>query len=198
MKKIELIFLLNVLFAIVAVLVNYPMAGQFLVVSVGILSVFYMYLGFTIFCDIPLSKMFKKETYADINKNRIVGAFALGMGISASLIGLLFKVLMWPNSQTQLQIGLVGLIVAGGISVWRFVLNKSDFYIRVFIRLAIYIPVTAISLFIPKYAILEYQYRNYPAYVEAFKTNSENPNDPELQMQLDEAWKEMNKVETKP
>lgn len=195
MKKIELIFILTVLFAIIAVVINYPMAGQLLVASVGILSVFYMYLGFTIFCDISFRMIFKKESYAAINKTRIVGAFALGMTISASLIGLLFKVMMWPNAQIELYIGLAGLIIASGVSIWRYAIKKSDFYTRIFKRLAIYIPITVMSIFMPKYAILEYQYRDYPEFVETYKVSAEHPNDAELKEQLDKAWKEMDKLE---
>lgn len=195
MKKFELVFISTVVMAVIAVLVNYPMAGQLLVVSVGILSVFYMYLGFAVLCDIPFQKLFSKESYTNINKIRIVGAFALGMAISASLIGLLFKVMMWPNANTELLIGLLGLLTALGVSIWRYVLNKSEFYIRVFKRLALYIPITTLSIFIPKYAILEYQYKEYPKYVEAFKANSEDPNDPVLQEQLDKAWEDMYKQE---
>ena len=195
MKKFELIFVITVIVAIIAVVINYPMAPQFLVVSVGVLSVFYMYLGFAVLCDIPFRDLFKRASYADINKTRIVGAFALGMTISASLIGVLFKVLMWPNANTELLIGLMGLLIAGGVSIWRYSLNKSDFYLRVFKRLVLYVPVTIIGIFIPQYAILEYQYKDYPAYVEPFKANNENPDNPELQQQLEKAWEEMKESE---
>jgi hypothetical protein len=195
MKKFELIFILTVLGAIIAVLVNYPMASQILVVSLSLLSIFYMYIGFAVFLDIPFRELFGKNRFGQINKQRIVGAFALGIALSASLIGVLFKILIWPNATIQLLIGLSGLTVVGALSIWRYTFNKSEFYHRIFIRLALYIPLIVFSIFIPKYAILEYQYREFPEYVEAFKAQNENPSDPELQRKLDHFWNEMYKKE---
>lgn len=191
MKKFELIFLLTVIGAVLAVLINYPMATQILVVSISILSVFYMYIGFAVFLDIPFRELFGKNRFGQISKQRIVGAFALGIALSASLIGLLFKILIWPNATIQLLIGLSGLVLIGALSIWRYMFNKSQFYHRVFIRLALYIPIIVFAIFIPKYAVLEYQYRDYPEYIEAFKAKNENPDDAELQQNLDQAWKEM-------
>jgi hypothetical protein len=195
MKKFELIFILTVITAALAVLINYPMATQILIVSISLLSVFYLYVGFAVFLDIPFQKLFSKDRFGQINKPRIVGAVALGVALSASLIGILFKLLIWPNAKTQLLIGLSGLILIGAPSIWRYTLNKSAFYHRIFTRLALYIPLIACAIFIPKYAMLEHQYQDYPQYVNAFKANHEQPNDPELQKQLDQAWEEMYKKE---
>ena len=106
MKKFELIFILTVITAALAVLINYPMATQILIVSISLLSVFYLYVGFAVFLDIPFQKLFSKDRFGQINKPRIVGAVALGVALSASLIGILFKLLIWPNAKTQLLIGL--------------------------------------------------------------------------------------------
>lgn len=185
MKKIELVFGLSALIASILNLFDYPMSTQLLIVSIGNLSIFYMYLGIPLFNHIPFRKMFSRSSYEGISKLRFIGSLALGLSFSATLIGLLFKLMIWPNANIELLIGLSGLFIGLWVAIWRYQKRPSEFYLDIFKRIAIFIVLAIVGLALPKYAILEFKYSDYPDYVEAFKARSERPNSTELTEKLE-------------
>lgn len=186
MKKIELILGLTAVIAAVLNLFDYPMSTQLLIVSIGNLSLFYMYLSIPLFNQIPVRKIFSRTSYEAISKGRFIGSLVVGLTFSAALIGLLFKLMIWPIAVTELLIALSGLLIAFGVSIWRYRLSQDTFYINLFKRMAVFLVLVIVGLAIPKYAILEFKYAAYPAYIEAFKARSENPNSEELTKKLEE------------
>lgn len=186
MKKIELILGLTAVIAAVLNLFDYPMSTQLLIVSIGNLSLFYMYLSIPLFNQIPVRKIFSRTSYEAISKWRFIGSLVVGLTFSAALIGLLFKLMIWPIAVTELLIALSGLLIAFGVSIWRYRLSQDTFYINLFKRMAVFLVLVIVGLAIPKYAILEFKYAAYPAYIEAFKARSENPNSEELTKKLEE------------
>lgn len=186
MKKIEIIFGLTALIAAILSLFDYPMSTQLLIVSIGNLSIFYMYLSIPLFNAIPARKMFSRASYEGISKGRFIGSLALGLTFSAALIGLLFKLMIWPNALVEMLIALLGLLIALAVSIQRYRLKKDSFYLGVFKRIAIFLILVVVGIAIPKYAVLEFKYADYPKYIEAFKARNEQPNDKELLEKLEE------------
>lgn len=180
MKKIELVLGFSALISAILNLFDYPMSAQLLIVSIGNLSIFYMYLGIPLLNNIPFRKIFQRASYEGISKLRFIGALALGLTLSASLLGLLFKLMLWPNANLELVIGFSGLCIALGVAIWRYLKNNDSFYMGVFKRIAIFMVLVVGGLAIPKYAVLEFKYSEYPGYVEAFIQRNEHPNNKEF------------------
>ena len=185
MKKIEFILGSTTLIAIILNLFDYPMSTPLLLVSIGNLSLFYMYLSMPLFNDIPVREMFSRSSYEGISKGRFIGSLAVGLTFSATLIGLLFKLMIWPNAIIELLISLTGLSIGLGIGIWRYRMQQDDFYLKLFRRIAAFFVLAILGLVLPKYAILEFKYANYPSYIEAFKARSENPNNEKLMENLE-------------
>lgn len=185
MKKIELILGLTTLIAAVLNLFDYPMSTQLLIVSIGNLSLFYMYLSIPLFNEIPVRRMFSRASYEGISKGRFIGSLAVGLTFSAALIGLLFKLMIWPNAILELLLALVGLLIGLAVGIWRYRLAQDVFYTRLFKRIGIFLVLVILGLALPKYAILEFKYSEFPSYIEAFKARSDNPNNVELTEHLE-------------
>jgi hypothetical protein len=77
MKKFELIFVVLGLVSILLNLFLIPFANLFMLLSLSILSVFYLYFSFAFFNGIQLRNIFKKVAYTDVSALRIVGALYL-------------------------------------------------------------------------------------------------------------------------
>lgn len=180
MRKIEIVLGLSALISAILNLFDYPMSTQLLLVSIGNLSIFYMYFSIPLFNKIPFREMFSRSSYTGISKLRIIGSLALGLSFSASLIGLLFKLMIWPNADLELVIGLAGILIACAAAIWKYQQNNESFYLDIFKRVAIFFVLVVFGLALPKYAILEFKFVDYPYYVKAFIERSESPNNPAL------------------
>ncbi|MFA6199596.1 MAG: hypothetical protein WC679_04225 [Bacteroidales bacterium] len=107
MKKAEL-----TLFAIAAIgyiltLFNIPAGSDLLLFSLFLLVSFYITLGIAIFNEIPLSKLFKADSYTNLSLLRISGTIINGICLSALVAGIFFYLLHYPGFFLLLLIGLI-------------------------------------------------------------------------------------------
>jgi hypothetical protein len=195
MRKAEIII---IALCIVSVILNFmlvPGGVLFTLITLLALSTLYFYLGFALFNGIRLRKIFKKESYAGINALRIVGCIGTGMALSLLVIGLLFKLLAWPGSFINLLAGLFFVTVVLIISIIKFIMTKSSFYKLIIIRCAIFFIIGFIFINLRPYAIMDYKYKDFPAYLKAFKAHEADPMNPELQQKLEEERIKMEKLQ---
>ena len=99
-----------------------------------------------------------------------------GMGFSAIILGILFKVQHYLGADINLIFGLLVTVIVLVISLFKKASFKSKYYRPILIRVII----GGLGLFIvmiPSKAITNIQYRNYPQYIEAFDNYSKNPGD---------------------
>lgn len=161
--------------------------GSFLILlTLLMLSMLYFYFGFAIFNGIRLRKLFKKESYEGATALKIIGAVVTGMSLSLTLIGTLFKLLRWPGGAVSLFAGCVFLLAIAVISLVKYTRHKSVYYVRVLKRVAAFGGLGFVLLLLPSTTLVDFRYRDHPAYRDALKNSMEHPDDPELQDKADE------------
>ncbi|GAB7087584.1 hypothetical protein JCM15579A_16880 [Marinifilum fragile] len=139
-----------------------------------------MYLGSAIFCGVPLQKVFIKESYAGYSNRRKSVNVMIGMIISATLVGILFKLQGWPNASFLLQIGSGGLLISALIYFIKVRDKNPAIYSNVINRIAIVAMFAFIFMLTPKEKLLEFKYRNHPEYVKAVKKAWADPDNQAL------------------
>lgn len=192
MKKAEIIILTLSIIALGLNILLIPGGGVLTVLTLSTLSVIYMYLGFALFNGIRLRNIFKKDSYKGISTMRIVGAVAAGIALSMTIIGLLFKMQSWPGASFNLGAGLFGLLIVTVIGLVKYSKNKSDFYTKIFKRVAIFGGLGLILLLTPKTSWVELKYRNHPEYVDALKKAMADPDNKKLWDNVETERQKMN------
>ena len=201
MKKTEIILAVIALVGLLFKCFHLPFGGLLTTISFFGLACFYMYFSFALFNNIPFKKLFKKESYtADISEvldYRILIAVFSGVSLSIMLAGLLYYFMFWPNSFFMISVGITLLFIIMIISLIRFFKTKSTFYTRIFIRMAVIGGIALFFRLMPNTTWLEIQYREHPEYIKAMKNLWKDPNNIELQKEVDEYWYNMHKDKMK-
>ncbi len=192
MKKTEIIIVTLSFLALGLNLLLIPGGGLLTVLTFSILSVLYMYFGFALFNDIRLRDIFKKDSYKGISSKRIFGAIGTGFALSAMTAGLMFKFQSWPGADFYLKAGLFGLLIVTVIGLVKYYKNKSDFYTRIFKRVAIFGGLGLVLTLTPKTVFVELKYRNHPEYVDALKKAMTDPGNKELWDNVETERQKMN------
>jgi hypothetical protein len=180
MKKAELILVLLTILAIILDLFQVPAAAPLTVVLLSSLATLYMYLGFALFNDIRLRNIFRKESYKAVRKERILGAIGAGFVLSLTIIGLLFKIQIWPGGKFNLIVGLTGLLIVSVVALSKYAKNRSPYYQRILLRVALFGSLGLAMLLIPESGWINFKYRNHPGYAAALNNALANPSNDEL------------------
>jgi len=115
----------------------------FLIISMLLLSMFYVFLGKAMFENLDFKNLFQNTVNQEIDKNRRILSLITGFVLCISILGILFKMLSYPGGTSMLYMGILG---SGIIAVMSFVKleNKSDgFYASVMKRI---VPVAVVLL----------------------------------------------------
>ena len=169
MKKAEIILGAISIISLILNLFLVAITNRIFVLSSVILAAFYMYFSFALFNGVKYSQLMKRIAYQGISKMRILTAVITGLAISMVIIGLLFNYQFWPGGDEQAFFGVIILSLVLVVSLIKYVTSKSTFYIGTIKRAAIYLCFGVLTLILPKFALLEFKYRNHPDYIEAFK-----------------------------
>ncbi len=192
MKKAEIILGTVAIVSLIINLLNVAGGGVLTVLSLSTVSTFYIYLSFALFNNIRLRKTFKKGSYKGISKMRIVGAILTGVALSFTTVGLLFKFQSWPGASFNLGFGLFGLLIGLIVGLIKYQKTKSDYYTKIFKRIAIYGGLGLILMILPRETWLEIRNRNHPEYIEAVKKAWADPENQKLWDKVDEEREKMN------
>ena len=187
MKKAEIV--LGAI-AVIAILMNFFLisgGGILTIVSLSSLWLMYCFFGIALLNNIRLRSIGNKEAFQDVSKYQKVGAVGAGIALSAVILGILYKVLMWPGSQVTLYSGLIMLSIVFVVSLIKKSKSKASLYSNVIKRSVIIGLIGFFWFGIPTKTYLEFKYRNHPGYVEAMKKMWEDPGNQELQ---DALWEE--------
>ncbi len=192
MKKAEIILAILAILALIFNLNFVPGASALTVLSLSSLAVLYMYFSFALFNDVRLRNIFKKGTFTEINKMRTFGAAGAGIALAITIIGIMFKIQLWPGAELQLRMGLLALAFVTAIGLFKYLKEKSPFYLRVFKRAAVVGGLGLTLMFSSETAWLEIRYRNHPEYVEAVKKALAEPDNKELWEKVEIERKKIN------
>lgn len=153
--------------------------------SMLILAAIYYPFGFAFFNEIRLKKIFDKNSYKGISALRMIGSIGAGIALSILCIGILFKIQYWKGSTVNLSVGIVISVIVLIIAFIQYSKSKSEFYTKIFKRIAILGVIGLLLFFIPSMTIRKFQYRNHPEFIKAYENYIKNPQDIELQRKLD-------------
>lgn len=195
MKKAELIFVSLAIVAFGLSLFLVPGGNILLVLSAIGLLFLYFYLGFAILNGITFRKIFKKETYKNISSLRIFGSVATGIIFSITILGVVFKYLIWPGGSIMLLISFVGMLIIFIVALIKNLKKPSKFYQNVLLRCAVYGGVACFFFFTKASTFIAIKYRDYPEYVKAFEKAMEDPSNDELWQKVDEEREKIDNAE---
>lgn len=149
-----------------------------MMISLLTLGGIYFPLGFLLLNDISLlSYLKKRESFENWTTIQIVSGVVTGIALSIICVGILFKLLTLPGANEMLMFGAMASIIVAIVTV---ILRKRVPARAILIRTAIF-SVAGIVLFLtPHVSIIKFQYRDHPAYVEAYTQYIENPKDDSL------------------
>lgn len=139
MKKLEYILIagvaVGILLALFKVSYHTAISSLFLIT----LSIIYLYLGFALFNDIPVSKIFRPESYIGIGSWRIAIAIGTGLGLSQLTIGFLFTIGNYPMTRSLISFSLVTTALMLLLTLIRNKKDKHQFYRNIALRCALFI-----------------------------------------------------------
>ncbi|MBL4561524.1 MAG: hypothetical protein JKX79_11140 [Labilibaculum sp.] len=134
MKKIELISCIGIILSILLKILNLPFGGELLTVSITILATYYflIFSGSKQVFVLKLRKFLFKEDVNDSIEIKISG-FALPV----VLIATLFRLQHFPFYSTLFYVGLTAILIALGITGYKYMRTKSTFLYNLAVRLII-------------------------------------------------------------
>jgi len=188
MRKFEIVGLILV-FALIMYRTFFGLGLQFFMTFIiPILSVFYMWFGFFLFNRLRFKDLFDRDKRKELNTLQIVLSITAGFVYSFSFIALLFAIGFYPGMNVMISWSLLFNIIILGSSLFFFLSLKSR---RPFIRQFIIrsVVLSAIFFFLwytPVEKRLDFFYKDYPEFVQAYIDFLENPDDPEVQKRLRE------------
>jgi hypothetical protein len=177
MKKAEPILLIIAAISIIANLLLVKGSGTLLIVSLSGLSIYYFLAA----------KVWSKEALSSIDsfKKRLTG-----WGFSLMSIGVLFTLMIWPNSRVFLILGLISVLFA---TFFRFKTPAGEAPVDNSLRTksVIFILIGVTCLLIPKRTWIEHKFKDYPDYVNAWEQAQNDPRNPELRKKVADEYQEM-------
>lgn len=185
MKKTEKILGLIFFLALILRLLNVPGNSFLATISALLLAYVYCFLSFVLFNDIPLKRIFKKESYKGLTAWRIIGTIWFGFALSALVVGILFKLLHLPEAEINIIFGLIASAIVFLIAGIRFFQTKKDFYKRIVLRFLLVGGLGLLILNTNEMTVIKIQYRNYPGYIEAYENYLKDPDNKELWFKLE-------------
>lgn len=134
MKKAERVLVSFVAVTLIMEIVSAEGGGQLAMLSVMLLTVFYFLFSFALLNNIPVPKIFSRESYHGISVFRMIGAILTGFSLPTIILGILYKVLSWPGGLQLLLIGVIQCMMIGLIATIKLSTTKNKFYKEVLWR----------------------------------------------------------------
>lgn len=158
---------------------QWPFASPMLVVGIGSLAVVYAVGG---------GVLLKSDTLENENKLLIN---ATGILLAVGLIGVLFKLMFWPNAMNMLIVASVVLPFAIGVAIWlKNNQNNSEegTYRKLLVRSVIVYTVVVALYFTPISTIIAFQHRGDDEMIRLKTQSYEHPENEEYRRQLNDYW----------
>lgn len=202
MKTTERILITIIVIGAVFKLLHWEGGDFFTLIGVSLLALFYFIFSFAL-----LNKIKKKDRTPPKSSNaddptidsgiisdlisasntnnrstlHTLGAIGTGMALSTIIIGVLFKIMIWPGAEQQIIMGLVGIGIALILSFVFVKTNPVPLFKNIIVRGVIIGSIGLIFSFISTKDILTWNYPDSPELVEAILESIEYPEDEELQ-----------------
>ncbi len=150
MKKLEMILIIGAIIGLLLILLKTPFDSLITSVFFITLSCLYYILGFALFNDIPVRKMFKADSYRGIGTWRILIAIGTGIALSILTIGFMFSILGYPMAKTLLIVGIVLAAIIITLALMKNAQEKNEFYRNIILRSFAFVIIAVIFLLLPE------------------------------------------------
>jgi uncharacterized membrane protein len=149
MKKLEMSLVIGAIIGLLLALFNTPL--DYLIVSVLYitLSCLYFILGFALFNNIPLRKIFNTDSYKGLGTWEILIAIGTGIALSILTIGFMFSILSYPMAKTLLAVGIVLAAINIILALIKNAQEKNQFYRNIILRGFVFLIIAVIFLLLP-------------------------------------------------
>jgi len=175
MKKLEIGIFIAIIIGLVLKLLHLPGTGILLVILLSTLSIFY--LGGSWY-------LFKQE------KQNLPISIITGLVFSIAMVGILFKIQIWPGAKGMLSIANIGIIIMFLTSGLLYSLTKDidmkQYYKTMLMRLLMITVLTGSLYFLPTRELIKISHRDDPEYARLLIQAHENPENIEDQKALEE------------
>ncbi len=153
-------------------------------------AIFYFIFGLGIINNKKFKGAFKIESGIGIETGLSIG---MSISISSIVLGFLFFHMNFPNVKINGLFGVVTgiIILILTIATKRKINPEVSKEIRK--RLALFVIIGLVVVFLPKHTFLKIKHRNNPEFVEAVINAHKNPNDTTLWRKVEELETKMNK-----
>lgn len=177
MKKFEKNLLIVTFIITLLSIFNVLFTSQLAFILFALLSFTYMFFSFAIFNNIKFKGIFKSESYNEVGKLRLVATVLLGLVIGPVLLGYLFFFLALKNMKNNWEVNIYTLIIISIFCFYKYNKTKSTFHLKILKRTFLFSIIGIFYLFVPKYFMIDFKYRNHPTYLKALKQSMDNSND---------------------
>lgn len=182
-KKLEtfswLVFIIGAIFRIF----GFPLSSLIIIISLSVLACLYFVGTYFLYAK-PKSETMEVQG----SHSETLGVIGAGLGLAATIIGLLFSIQLWPQTGSTIGGALVILVLSIGLLYTRK--NSSiRFEIPRLIRTSVIVGILGLVFyFIPQNALIDVYYRKHPAYKEALKAYLEDSSNEEKRAKLNEEF----------
>lgn len=107
MKQLEKILLVIAILGFVLKMMEIQYSSYVLFISIVILSIIYLFLGFALFNNVRFRNIFKSDSFNSIKAIRLILTVGFGWGLSILSMGILFGILSYPMKEIFLLTGLI-------------------------------------------------------------------------------------------
>jgi hypothetical protein len=185
MRTLEKIIAIGILLSLILKFSLISGADMIFMCTMLILACIYYPFGFLFFNQIKLRHIFKKVSYKNVTTLKIIVAVITGLGLSAIVVGALFKLLHLSGADQMLLLGLIMTAVTLVISLI-LLFNQNDPTSKFILwRVGIIGAIGIFLLLTPALSIVKFQYRNHPKYIEAYSNYVSDPTNEELYRKME-------------
>ena len=144
-----MILVIGAIIGLLMALFNTPLDSLIVSVFFITLSCLYFILGFALFNNIPLRKIFSTVSYKGLGTWEILIAIGTGIALSILMIGFMFTILNYPAAKTLLAVGIsLGAIIIILASI-KNAQEKNQFYRNITLRSLVFLIIAIILLLLP-------------------------------------------------
>jgi hypothetical protein len=179
MRTLEKTLIVLCVLGLVTKELHWPGGAVFFVAGMSALAAVYFIFGWLLFRD--------RET-----KIRRTGlSVAAGIFLAISCVGIMFKLMIWPGSESNIMLGAAGLIAISGITLYKYrdpgaAPELTRFYRNILQRTAPLFVAALGLLFVGENDLIRFHFREDPEFARLLIRARENPENEQCQHELED------------
>ncbi len=181
LNKIEKWSAIAVAFFIVYRLLLGTLLDFFMMMSITLLAVFYLWFGFFLFNRTFPHDLIDRRKRSLFVPFKIIVSILMGLIYSICLIAILFGFSFFPPMQSLLWLSLILLLCSTSYIIFNHWIKKGQdlFSGQFYIRSAMIGGLLILMLAVPLNTRLQVLYRKHPDFIAAYKEYRDNPDNPQ-------------------